>query len=159
MHSFECPMWPHGQVFTVAALQICGGNCRAGSNDMRGTCSQLPIYLSMPANQARGRPEKGVAHLGMVVCWSPSWALWQSQMKSSLFISIELKKNELLSSLSIWSWSNLMWCMHRKNMENLSILDEGPFMGKYAKIPEPWLLDLRSRHYRNVMPLKKHDLA
>ena len=71
-------MWPHGQVFTVAALQICGGICRAGSNDMRGTCSQLfiyLIYLSMPANQARGRPEKGVANLGMVVCWSPSWVL------------------------------------------------------------------------------------
>ena len=78
-------------------------------------------------------------------------------MKSSLFIRIELKNNELLSSISIWSWSNLMWCMHGTN--KLSILDKGLSMGNTQRFQGPLFLDLKSTHYRNVMPWRKHDFA
>lgn len=68
-----CPMWPCGQVFTVAALQICGGISELGRTICKAIMftivhmSYLCPYLSMPANQALGRPKKRAGNLGIVV--------------------------------------------------------------------------------------------
>ena len=43
-----------------------------------------------------------------------------------------------------------MWCMHGTN--KLSILDKGLSMGNTQRFQGPLFLDLKSTHYRNVMP-------
>ena len=159
-----------GEEFTVAALQICGGISELGwtwSNNMQGNYVHMSYscpYLSMPANQALGRPKKRAGNLGIVVWWvhtiQSEAKTWQSMTVSNEILTLHkdwIENNELLSSISIWSWSNLMWCMHGTN--KLSILDKGLSMGNTQRFRGPLFLDLKSTHYRNVMPWRKHDFA
>lgn len=139
-------MWPCGQVFTVAALQICGGISELGwtwSNNMQGNYVHMSYscpYLSMPANQALGRPKKRAGNLGIVVWWvhtiQSEAKTWQSMTVSNEILTlhkdwIEKQWVTVININLILEQPDVVHAWHKQTVNSW----QRAVHGKYAKIP------------------------